>query len=293
MSWVATAVIGGSIVGAGASIISGNKAADAMKSSASQNAALQQSIYNQQRADQAPYRDVGYSALNAYARAMGLPGANIPGPGQQTGPNGLIPTPEQYNGKRQIFIDNEGNGFIQAQYGENKGELVPIGQRYPQYIPKDTAPPAPSGDDRYGGFYESPGYQYRYDEGQKAIDRNAAARGLFQSGPRAKAAIRFGQNEATNEFSNYTNRLAALAGVGQTAVNQTNRDAALYGAQTGNANMNAGMARASGYLNTGGAISSGVNNVLAALPYFSGGGGGQGFDPSGYNSPGYEDIYGR
>src|SRR6056300_654974 len=110
---VGAAVLGAAAIGGAANIISENKAAVAMKSSASQNAALQQSIYNQQRADQGPYRDVGYSALNAYARAMGLPGANIPRPGQQTGPNGLIPTPEQYNGRRQIFIDNDGNGFIQ------------------------------------------------------------------------------------------------------------------------------------------------------------------------------------
>lgn len=62
--------IGASLIGAGASIISGNSAAHAQTHAADQNAALQREQnaearrqYDQNRADLAPYRTAGYTAL--------------------------------------------------------------------------------------------------------------------------------------------------------------------------------------------------------------------------------------
>jgi hypothetical protein len=42
-------------------------------------------------------------------------------------------------------------------------------------------------------FKADPGYGFRFSEGQKALERNAAARGGFMSGAALKAATRFGQ----------------------------------------------------------------------------------------------------
>jgi hypothetical protein len=54
------AIIGGSaLLGAGASIYSSNKAADAQKKAAAQGVASQQQMYDQTRSDLAPYRDQG------------------------------------------------------------------------------------------------------------------------------------------------------------------------------------------------------------------------------------------
>lgn len=64
MSWVAAAVIGGAVVGGVASSYSAGKAADAQKSAAQSAQDTQLQMYNQTRADQAPYRDAGYSALS-------------------------------------------------------------------------------------------------------------------------------------------------------------------------------------------------------------------------------------
>lgn len=61
-AWVATAVIGSGIIGAGAQIWSANKAADTQKSTADKVAAIQQQQYGQTRADLAPYRDIGTQA---------------------------------------------------------------------------------------------------------------------------------------------------------------------------------------------------------------------------------------
>jgi hypothetical protein len=72
MSFVAVAIGGAALIGAGASIIGGNKAANAQKDATAANTALQQDQmaeaarqYDQSRADLAPYRNAGYTALGS------------------------------------------------------------------------------------------------------------------------------------------------------------------------------------------------------------------------------------
>lgn len=69
-----------------------------------------------------------------------------------------------------------------------------------------------------------PGYQFGLDQGQKAIDRKTAAAGGRVSGAALKAAAEYGTNYATTGYTaayqrrqDRLNRLAALAGIGQTA----------------------------------------------------------------------------
>jgi hypothetical protein len=64
MAWVATAVIGSAVVGAGASIWGANKAADTQKANADKVAGIQQAQYQQTREDLAPYRAIGADAGN-------------------------------------------------------------------------------------------------------------------------------------------------------------------------------------------------------------------------------------
>ena len=54
-----------------------------------------------------------------------------------------------------------------------------------------------------------PGYAFRLSEGQKAIDRSAAARGGLQSGAALKAAAEYGQNMGSQEYQNAYNRFQA------------------------------------------------------------------------------------
>jgi hypothetical protein len=54
-----------------------------------------------------------------------------------------------------------------------------------------------------------PGYAFRLEEGQKAIDRSAAARGGLQSGAALKAAAEYGQNMGSQEYQNAFNRFQA------------------------------------------------------------------------------------
>lgn len=80
-------------------------------------------------------------------------------------------------------------------------------------------------------YQADPGYQFRLSEGNKALERQLAARGQFSSmNPAAAKALQaYGQDMASQEYGaaydryninqgNIYNRLANLAGMGQTAV---------------------------------------------------------------------------
>jgi hypothetical protein len=88
-----------------------------------------------------------------------------------------------------------------------------------------------------------PGYQFGLTQGQQAIDRKTAAGGGRISGAALKSAAQYGTDYATTGYSaaygranqartDRLNRLAALAGVGQTAT----QNIGALGAQTAGAN---------------------------------------------------------
>ena len=125
-------------------------------------------------------------------------------------------------------------------------------------------------------FQTDPGYRFRFEEGQRALDRGAAARGGLLSGGYARKAIRYGQGFASNEYSNVYNRIAAIAGMGQTA-NQHAGNAAQYGGSAmGTAAAQGGYATAYGQQGAGNAWAN-AGNQIAQLPWgrvFPGSGGG-------------------
>lgn len=127
-------------------------------------------------------------------------------------------------------------------------------------------------------YQADPGYQFRLSEGQKGIEAAAGARGSRYSGATLKALARFNSDQASQEygraydrFNNDVgtrfNRLASVAGIGQTAVNQTANAGAQAVGQVGQAIQDAGTARASGYVGRANAINGAVGQLtnLAAL----------------------------
>ena len=107
-----------------------------------------------------------------------------------------------------------------------------------------------------------PSYQFRLGEGLKALDRQAAARGGLISGGALKAAQRYGQDFASQEFGNAYNRLASLAGIGQTATNSMNANAGAFGTNASNNITGAANARASGYVGGANALTGGLNQYM-------------------------------
>lgn len=98
---------------------------------------------------------------------------------------------------------------------------------------------------------QDPGYGFRFREGQKAVERQAATRNGLISGAALKASQRFGQDMASQEYQNAFNRyqtsrsntlspLQQLTGQGANAAGQLGQYAQNYGANIGNAYANYG-----------------------------------------------------
>jgi hypothetical protein len=135
-----------------------------------------------------------------------------------------------------------------------------------------------------GNFTGDPGYQFRMQEGMKAINAGAAARGMGNSGATMKALARYGQDFATNEYNNAYNRnfsrLSGLAGYGQNAVQglsqaHQNYGNALSGNQTSLANAMASNKIADANRMTD-FYSNAISGGAAAMSAGGGGGGGGG-----------------
>lgn len=266
-----TALLAGAALAGGAAIYSSNKAASAQTQAASQAAQVtsessdkaidaQMQQFYQNREDLAPWRETGTEALNYLNKLVkeGAPEFTAPG-------------------------ETDYSKALKAM-GMGPGE-----------------------------FKASPGYDFRLNEGVKALDRSASAKGTLRSGAQTKQIQRFGQDYASGEYDNFLNQwfqkagflssadidelnkyyttanflqnqyynklkpYQSLAGVGQSAAEQT----AAMGSQAGtnvanirmnegagisNALLNAGNARASGYTNMAnavtGAVDSGISNYL-------------------------------
>ncbi len=129
-----------------------------------------------------------------------------------------------------------------------------------------------AGDPDMSGFFESPDYRYAMDQSQRAIERSAAQRGGLNSGGTLAALQRNASGLASQNYSGYVNRLASLAGVGQSA----NSTLANAGLQTGNNISNlfaqSGQARAGGILGSQAAQNQSRGNTMGYMNMFFGGG---------------------
>lgn len=127
-----------------------------------------------------------------------------------------------------------------------------------------------------------PGYAFRLSEGQKALERSAAARGGLLSGSMLKGAQRFGQELGSQEYLNAFNRaqaqlgnrlgaLGSLYGAGQTATQQVAGQAGQMGVSVGNLMTQGGQARASGYLGQANALSQAIGQGAGLYGMYQGG----------------------
>lgn len=106
-----------------------------------------------------------------------------------------------------------------------------------------------------------PSYQFRFGEGQRAIQNRAAALGKRFSGNMLQALTDYGQDYASTEYGNAYNRLASLSGTAQGATSQMNQAGQNYANNVGNLAMGAGDARANAALASGQA-QAGMWNTL-------------------------------
>ncbi len=121
-------------------------------------------------------------------------------------------------------------------------------------------------------FQEDPGYQFRMQEGQRALERSASARGRLNSGGTMRAIERYGQDNASGEYQNAYNRfnqdrdrrfsrLSAVAGLGQTANAQNDQAGQHYTDAAGNNAMGAANAQGASDVAQAGVWSGTLNNL--------------------------------
>lgn len=116
-------------------------------------------------------------------------------------------------------------------------------------------------------FQASPGYGYQVQQSLKAVDRGAAAQGLLRSGATLRAEQTLGANLANQDFGTYVNRLAGIAGTGQTSAQNLGALGTAAAAGEAQTLASAGGAQASIYGKEWGNIGNAINNGLGNFAY--------------------------
>lgn len=284
MSW------GQAIMG-GISLVSGAKQSDAAKEAASTQASaakygsdLQRGVYEQNLSLQKPYRTAGYNALaqlqyllgmdpTAYAEGQ-MAGGNV-NYALDTASNRLL---DQAN---QKGIDGSLIGGLQEFYrNRDAADNARLAQERAALAPTISQSFKPTG--QFGelaqkfdmsSFQADPGYQFRMDEANKALQRSAAARGGLLSGGTLKGLSNLNQNLASQEYQNAYNRfqndqttrfnrLATMAGIGQTATNVTGQLGQNYAGSAAELAAQGANAKAAGALGSAQAWNQGINSAL-------------------------------
>ena len=187
------------------------------------------------------------------------------------------------SGSEQAGAANRATDVSNEQYYQTREDQAPFraaGVNALGELQRTAGDAPPSFKFTNQDMYADPGYGFRFSEGQKALDRSAAARGGLISGGALKAATRFGQEMGSQEYQNaynraYTgygadvarnnqlyNRQAALAGIGQTSTGLTNQAGATNAANVGNLMTSGAAANAAGRVGQTNAITGGLGTYL-------------------------------
>lgn len=152
-----------------------------------------------------------------------------------------------------------------------------------------------SGD--YSSFHQSPDYQFSLDQGMKALDRSAAARGSLYSGGHSADVLNYATGLADQNYNSYYGKLQQLAGMGSGAAANlgsigANQSANIGSLLTGNAANQAsyGYDQANANSNLVGQLGQGIGQLLGrygSQNTSSYGGGNGALSPSStYSGPG-------
>lgn len=115
------------------------------------------------------------------------------------------------------------------------------------------------------GFDKAPDYAWAVDQGTKSLDRGAAAAGNLWGGGADADRIKLGQGLATQYANNYWNKLAGMAGQGQSGAQNLGMLGVTTANNIGNNLADAAAARSSSYANTANAWSNFGNQAAGAF----------------------------
>lgn len=132
--------------------------------------------------------------------------------------------------------------------GVGQGAITTLGQLF------GIGPNGQQTNPDFSRFFQSPDYQFAFNEGNRAVEFSNAAKGQLLSGNNLRDLTEFGQGMATQNFGNYVNRLMGLSQLGQASAAQS-------AAQIGNI----GQAQASGIVGGANALNQGLSSVGNSL----------------------------
>lgn len=265
MVGVTAALIGSAVIGAGASAIGASKnskairqASQAQQAADAQAVALQREARDQNVTMQQPFYQTGLAANNRINALLGLgvPQQQFAPP---TGAMGNFGIPG-YQGNSVMgapFMVQEDGGMVQQGW-----QSEPVTTQATQQNELAAAQNA------FGDWRNNTGYQFRFNEGIRAIDAGAPVR---NSGSTLKRRLEFGQGIGSAEFGNFLGALQDQQRVGVGAANALSGVQTTYAnnasniAQQGGQNAaNAAIARANNTNAMIGGITSSFNNALGA-----------------------------
>jgi hypothetical protein len=135
-----------------------------------------------------------------------------------------------------------------------------------------TGTPANGALSAWDTFRNSTNYQWRFDQGNKALQMSALPGGNYDSGQTRKGILEYGQNFASNELSGFMDRLAQQTGFGLTGASALAGVSQNMGSQMmasndagASAAINAGLRGATANSNMWGGIANSVGGALSQL----------------------------
>lgn len=287
------AILAGGAISGGLSFLGAKSASKEAARAAEKAARIQFDMYMQMRGDLAPYTEAGKAAL---------------GQASQTVDQQIQELEFQKSDLEQRRAKAELSAKAATEMRQNprtgEWEKAPVRFRkknQPEYwnqqvqsIDRQIAELRRSGKDipgtgllgmletGPGEFEESPGYQFRLQEGVKALQRSAAASGNLLSGKTGKALVRYGQEYGAGEYQNFLNRyyqklepLQRLVAGGQSAAAGQGAAGIAAGQTAGNYLLSGGINAANANLAGIAGISSIANRLIdyKAMQSMAGGGG--------------------
>lgn len=222
-------------------------------------------MFQQNRADQEPFRQAGLAGLNEYMANLGMNVGQIQAQSFDPGQAYLQANPDV---ARDPMWGMNPMGHYNA-FGKNEGRTWASA---PQASGQPGAGTSTNQQDAFAKFRNTPGYQFGMDEGNKSVQASAAARGGLNSGATLKSLMKFGNDYADQQgYTPYMNRLASLSGLGQTATNQIGQYGQNAANQMGQNTINAGQARAQGIYDKSNAWSNLGQQAAGAFGQWYGG----------------------
>lgn len=178
--------------------------------------------------------------------------------------------------KTQAASADQASAIQQANFEQTREDLMPYKQAGDTSLNQLMGQMTPDGyfNQTYTGqdVYSDPSYQFRLQQGQDAIQSSAAAQGGLLSGATLKALQNYGQESASQEYSNAYNRfnadqtnrynrLSNLVGIGQNAAAQVGNAGAQTSQAIANNTMAGANALAAGQIGSANAWTNGVQQL--------------------------------